>query len=129
MRYGIAMQLSQETDRPRLRISGYDAHSLRLGEQVLTASSFVTTERILPWNARRSAPLDLTVFEPCFDLGVDVVLLASPDATCWPDPRAHAALAARGIGLEVMALGAAARTFNLLAADERPVVLAALLTP
>lgn len=42
----------------------------------------------------------------------------------FPEPMITAAFGARGIGLEVMDTGAACRTYNVLLAEQRPVMAA-----
>ncbi len=121
------MQLSADTHGHRNRITGYAAGELRLRDRVLTASAIVTAEEVLPWPVASAEALTPALLEPVIALPVEVVLLATGTRQVWPDPAVLAAAAARGIGLEVMDLGAACRTFNLLVGDERKVALAAIL--
>jgi uncharacterized protein len=64
-------------------------------------------------------------FERIAALGPEVVLLGTGARLRFPHPRLSAPLARAGIGLEVMDLQAACRTYNILAAEER-IVAAAL---
>jgi uncharacterized protein len=57
----------------------------------------------------------------------EVVLIGTGRRTHFPDAAITAPLFERGIGVEAMDTGAACRTFNLLAAEQRAV--AALLLP
>jgi uncharacterized protein len=121
------MQLTPDTHREPNLIAGYAAGELRLRSRVLLSSAIITATEVVPWpvaGAEHLAPAD---FEPVLALGVEVVLLGTGARLTWPPPLVHAHLARRGIGLEVMDLGAACRTFNLLVGDRRPVALAALL--
>ena len=54
----------------------------------------------------------------------EVVLLGTGSRLRFPSPRLTAALARAGIGLEVMDVQAACRTFNILAEEERRVAAA-----
>ena len=121
------MQLSADTHRQANLISAYSAGELRLRDRVLTASAIVTARQVLPWPVASVAALSPELLEPVLELGVEVVLLATGPRQLWPPPAVLAHAAARGVGLEVMDLGAACRTFNLLVGDERPVALAAIL--
>ena len=63
---------------------------------------------------------------PWKELGVDIVLLGTGARQRFPHPRLTAALAKAGIGVEVMDLQAACRTYNILVAEERKVAAALL---
>ena len=119
------MQLSAETHTNL--IVGYGAGELRLRDRVLTASAIVTGSAVLPWPVASAEALTPAHCETIFGLGVEVVLLATGARQVWPPAELIALFAARGIGLEVMDLGAACRTFNLLLGDGRRVALAAIL--
>ena len=121
------MQLTPDTHREPNLVAGYAEGELRLRSRVLSSSAIITAGDVVPWpvaSVERLAPGD---FEPVFALGVEIVLLATGARLTWPPPLVHAHLAGRGVGLEVMDLGAACRTFNLLVGDGRPVALAAVL--
>ena len=59
-------------------------------------------------------------------LGAEIVLLGTGARQRFPHPRLTRALAQAGIGLEVMDLQAACRTYNILVAEERKVAAALL---
>jgi uncharacterized protein len=121
------MQLAPDTHGQPNLIAGYAAGELRLRDRILTASAIVTATRVLPWPVTSAAALTPELLEPVLGLEVKVVLLATGARQVWPEPRVLAHAASRGVGLEVMDLGAACRTFNLLVGDDRPVALAAIL--
>lgn len=52
------------------------------------------------------------------------VLLGTGASQVWPSPEIYAAFAKAGIGLEPMSTGAAARTYNILIAEKRPIAAA-----
>ena len=91
-----------------------------------TASLLVLPERIEPWPVAGFAALAEEHFARIAALAPEVVLLGTGDRLRFPHPRLTAALARAKIGLEVMDLQAACRTYNILMAEERK-VLAALL--
>ncbi|MBS0235591.1 MAG: hypothetical protein JSR99_19150 [Proteobacteria bacterium] len=52
------------------------------------------------------------------------VLLGTGEKQLWLEPEVYAAFAKAGIGLEPMSTGAAARTYNILIAEKRPIAAA-----
>lgn len=121
------MQLSPDTSRPAHLVVGYSATEIRLRDRVLTTSTIVTAERVLAWPVASVPMLSPELLEPLLGLGVEIVLLAAGGPQQWPAPAVLAAAASRRVGLEVMELGAACRTYNLLVGDQRSVALAAIL--
>ena len=91
------------------------------------ASVIVLPERIEPWTVADFADLTEEHFAAIAALGPEVVLLGTGTRLRFPHPRLTAPLARARIGLEVMDLQAACRTFNILAAEGRSVVAALLL--
>lgn len=57
------------------------------------------------------------------------VLFGTGEKQIWPDPEIYAAFAKTGIGLEPMSTGAAARTYNILIAERRPIAAALIAVP
>jgi uncharacterized protein len=79
---------------------------------------------ILDWQARDVATLKPVDLEALFALKPDVVLLGTGAKQVFPPSAIRQAFAARKVGLEVMDLGAACRTFNILVQEERRVAAA-----
>ena len=90
------------------------------------ASVIVLPERIEPWTVAGFASLTEAHFAALAALAPEVVLLGTGNRLRFPHPRLTAALARARIGLEVMDVQAACRTFNILAAEERHVAAALL---
>ena len=65
-------------------------------------------------------------FHPVLDLNLEILLLGTGARQRFPHPRLTRALAAKRIGVEVMDLQAACRTYNILVAEERKVAAALL---
>lgn len=57
------------------------------------------------------------------------VLLGTGEKQVWPAPEIYAAFAKAGVGLEPMSTGAAARTYNILIAEKRPIAAALIAVP
>jgi uncharacterized protein len=106
-------------------IRGYTQGEVRIGEQVAHTPCIVTAQRlILDWSARDVATLSVAELAPIFELQPDVVLLGTGTKQTFPAGAVRQAFAARKVGLEVMDLGAACRTYNILVQEERRVVAA-----
>jgi uncharacterized protein len=89
-------------------------------------SIIVLPERVVAWGGRsfdRLAPEDFGFLGA---LDAEIVLLGTGARQRFPHPSLTAALAQAGIGLEVMTLHAACRTYNILVAEERKVAAALL---
>ena len=65
-------------------------------------------------------------FENLKELGAEILLLGTGPKQRFPHPSLTAPLAQAGIGVEVMDLKAACRTYNILAAEARKVAAALL---
>jgi len=103
-------------------IRGYSPQEIRIGEQRLTASCIVTADTLIAdWEPRRFAELQPSHLEKILSLQPELVLLGTGQTQRFPPAAVRTALATRGIGLEIMDLGAACRTFNILVQEERRV--------
>jgi len=110
-------------------IRGYSAQEVRIGEHRLHASCIVTADTLISeWEPASFAELTVAHLEPILALKPEVVLLGTGPAQRFPPAAIRAALTARGVGLEVMDLGAACRTFNILVQEERQVAAALFLS-
>jgi uncharacterized protein len=91
------------------------------------ASSMVLLpDRIVDWEPQSFDQLTAEHFSGLAALDVEIVLLGTGLRQRFPHPRLTAALSRAGIGVEVMDLQAACRTFNILVAEERKVAAALL---
>ena len=86
----------------------------------------VLPDRVLPWAAASFAALSAEDFAPLAGLGLEIVLLGTGPRLRFPPPSLTRALAETRVGLEVMDLQAACRTYNILVAEERKVAAALL---
>jgi uncharacterized protein len=103
-------------------IRGYGPGEVRIGERVQHAPCIVTASVLVTdWPARDVATLSVADLEPIFALQPDVVLLGTGPKQSFPARVIRQAFMARKIGLEVMDLGAACRTYNILVQEERRV--------
>jgi uncharacterized protein len=109
-------------------ITAYDDDHVKVNGERRDTSVIVTAEAVLPWSATDFANLKEEDFAVLADLGVEIVLLGTGPRQRFPHPRLTAALAKAHVGLEVMDLKAACRTYNILVAEARRVALAIVFT-
>ena len=106
-------------------IRAYQEGEVHINELVQRAPCIVMAQQlVLDWRARTIATLALEDLEQIFALQPDVVLLGTGSKQIFPDRVIRQAFAARKVGLEVMDLGAACRTYNILVQEERRVAAA-----
>ncbi len=101
-------------------VRAYSSTELRIGEEHVRSSCIVAAERLITdWPPARVEALRPEHLEAIFALAPEVVLLGTGARQRFPPADIRAAFAARGVGLEVMDLGAACRTYNVLVQEER----------
>jgi len=106
--------------------SGYGEGYVLINGQRHEGSMIVMPERMQLWDVAGFDALKETDFEVFLELKLEILLLGTGPKQRFPHPRLTRALAQRRIGVEVMDLQAACRTYNILMAEER-IVAAALL--
>jgi uncharacterized protein len=121
------MQFTQHRQEGVNLIRRYGADFIVIGEQEIRNSCILGAHSIAAWAPRSVAELGLEHLPALFDLSPEVVLLATGATQKFPRAALRAEFAARRIGLEVMEIGAAARTYNVLVSEDRRALAAALL--
>lgn len=116
------MRLVLDSD-PRIHlVRSYGDGEIVIAEQRIARPVIITPQRlILDWSATSFVDLTESQLQVLFDLGVGIVLLGAGDRQMFASPTVRASFRARNIALECMTLGAACRTYNILAGEERPV--------
>ena len=112
----------------RNAITGYGEGYVLVNGQRRESSLIVLPDRIVDWGAASFDRLSAESFVFLKEQQPEIVLLGTGPKQRFPDPRLTQPLAAAGIGLEVMDLQAACRTYNILVAEERKVAAALLFT-
>jgi uncharacterized protein len=117
------MRLSLDSD-PRINlVRRYDAGVIVIGEQRITRPCIVTPQQLLlDWSASSIPELSESQLEPLLALRADIVLFGAGEIQQLPGAAIRAAFRTRGIALECMSLGAACRTYNILASEARSVL-------
>ena len=109
-------------------IRRYGADFIAVGEREIRSSCIVSATSLADWTPRSVEELAVEHLAPLFDLKPEVVVLATGERQRFPRAALRAEFAIRKIGIEVMEIGAACRTYNVLVGEERN-VLAAILLP
>jgi len=109
-------------------IRRYGAGFIVIGENEIRESCIVTANSFGPWTPRSVDELMPEHLAPLFALNPEVVVLATGARQVFPRAALRAEFATRKIGLEVMEIGAACRTYNVLVGEER-LVLAGIMLP
>lgn len=108
-------------------IRAYDDGQVTVMGQTFTENIIVTaTQTIEGWTNQSIKELDQTAIDTLLALDVEVLIIGSGKQQVFPAPSLFAALANKGIGIEVMTTAAACRTYNILLSEERPVAAALL---
>jgi len=119
------MRLVLESD-PRLHlVRSYGAGGVVIGAQRVTQPLIITPRQlVLDWAAVSLAELSEAQLAPLFALDAQIVLLGAGERQPFPSTSVRSIFRARGVALECMTLGAACRTYNILATEDRPVAAA-----
>jgi len=107
-------------------ITGYGEGYVMVNGERRESSVVVMPDRTENWTVERFEDLTAEDFTFLQRLQVEIVLLGTGARQRFPHPRLTAALAQAGIGLEVMDIQAACRTYNILVAEQRKVAAALL---
>lgn len=110
-------------------IRAWEPGRVRIADRWVSGNVIVGAEQIVEdWTTTAPSALTMADLEPALALEPTIVLVGTGHDRSVPNVELMAALAARGIGLEIMSTQAACRTFNVLLQERRRVV-AALFNP
>lgn len=124
------MQLTHDRAEGYYFIRAIRADCVFVNDRELRASVLVAPDRIVEhWPPARAEEIDQAAIQTLLGLDPEVVILGTGIRQHFPAQTLFLPLLGRGIGVEVMDNSAAARTYNLLAAEGRRVVAAFLLAP
>lgn len=107
-------------------IDAYGNGGFRFADMSHRGSILCLPSGIQAWGVASAADATLADFQRVFAAQppVGVLLYGTGLRQLWPQPALKAAFHTAGIALEAMDTGAAARTYNLLLAEKRPVAAA-----
>jgi len=121
------MKFTQQRQDGVNLIRRYGADYIVIGNEEIRSSCIVSVDALSPWPPRSVDELTADSLAPLFALTPEVVVLATGAIQRFPRVSLRAEFATRRIGLEVMEIGAACRTYNVLVSEERKVLAAVLL--
>ena len=122
------MKFTQQSPVGTHLIRRYGPDFIVIGSEEIRRSCLVTAAAVVrDWAPRTVEELTLAHLLPIFELSPEVVVLSTGAAQKFPRAALRAEFASRRVGLEIMEVGAACRTYNVLVSEERSVVAAILL--
>jgi uncharacterized protein len=121
------MKFTQQPPDGANLVRRYGADFIVVGEREIRSSCIVGAQVLLPWPPRSIDELTAASLTPLFELAPEVVVLSTGSTQRFPRAVLRAEFATRKIGLEVMEMGAACRTYNVLVGEQRRVLMALLL--
>jgi len=108
--------------------TGYGPGYVKVNDDRHERSLVVLPDRLITdWPATDFDTLAAAHLAPLAALGLEIVLLGTGDLIRFPRPEILQPLIDAGIGVEVMDVRAACRTYNILVAEDRKVGAALLL--
>ena len=117
------MRLALESDTGINLVRSYGGGVIAIGEQTLMKPCVISPQTLLTdWAAARINELTEDQFSPLLNTQANIVLLGADGTPQLPPAAIRALCLRKGIALETMNLGAACRTYNILASEHRAVV-------
>lgn len=115
----------------RAPIDAYGNGGFRFAEMSHRGSILCLPAAVVAWPPVSAASLRQEDFADVMAASddIDLLLLGTGVKQIFPSPDLRALFRAAGITLEVMATGAACRTYNILLAERRPVAAALIAVP
>jgi uncharacterized protein len=101
-------------------ITGYGDGYVLVNGQRHESSLIVTPEQVMAWDVAAFTELTAQHFEKLNNLKAEIILLGTGPKQRFPQPSLMASV----VGLEVMDVKAACRTYNILVAEGRKVAAA-----
>jgi uncharacterized protein len=111
---------------PRKLVDGYGAGGFKIAGERIAGSILISSTQARAWDVARPQDATVDALGPLLAVEpeLEILLFGTGDRMGPPMPELRAALKARGIALEIMATGAACRTYNVLVAEGRRVAAA-----
>jgi uncharacterized protein len=120
------MKLHRNQDPGLQLFSGYGAGFVAVNRVRYEKCVVVSPQLVIEWGVSGLEALTLADFGFIESLKPEIVILGTGAAQRFPPPELVRALAATGVGVEIMDSRAACRTYNILATEGRKVVAAIL---
>lgn len=122
------MQLTQDLPDYAYALRMADGRQAKVNDRLLTRSFVLAPDTLVEdWQAPPADDLQPNHLQPLLELNPALVILGTGERQVFPAAAVMALFLTRGIGIEVMNNAAAARTYNVLAAEGRRVAAGFLL--
>jgi len=121
------MPLAENSPSNLYSINAYEDDSITVAEKIHKHSFLLSPTSINHWPVTSLEDLTTEYCQQILALNPQVVLLGTGATQIFPKPEIYAFFGQHQIGLEVMANHAACRTFNILVAEDRDVVVGFIL--
>jgi uncharacterized protein len=122
------MRISLDLDPEILTVSRYAPGTIEVAGRELHSPCIVSPAQLISeWNVSAAAELQLADLDPLLALQPSIVLIGAGASAPGYGRALRRALESRGIAFEAMDLGAACRTYNVLAQERREVVAGLIL--
>jgi uncharacterized protein len=123
------MDITLDSSNSKYTIRSYEPGKILINETLFTQSIIVTpTQLIHPWQPQKLTELSKIHVQELLHLKPQTILLGTGASWQIVKPDLLSSLYQARIGIEIMDTAAACRTFNVLAAEDRNVVAALLIT-
>lgn len=124
------MKLHQAAQDKTFLFTAIDKQSVKINQQTYTGQLILKPSEVLEnWTSHWFETLDEQDFVRLAGLGTQIVLLGTGGRIRFPPQQLLRPIAEAGLGLEIMDLAAACRTYNILASEGRSVAAALLFDP
>lgn len=122
------MQLTQDLPDYAYALRMADGRQAKVNDRLLTRSFILAPDTLVEdWETPPACDLQPQHLQPLLELNPALVILGTGERQVFPAAAVMALFLTRGIGIEVMNNAAAARTYNVLAAEGRRVAVGFLL--
>lgn len=110
----------------RKLVDGYGAGGFKIAGERVQGSLLITSLATWSWPVADPGHATIESLEPLLaaEPGLELLLFGTGQRMAPPMPALRTALKSRGVTLELMATGAACRTYNVLTAEGRRVAAA-----
>jgi uncharacterized protein len=108
-------------------IRAYSDGEISVNEKIINRSVIITADVIQLWEPAHIDELTAEHCEIIAGFNPEIVIIGTGKRLHFPAPPVIAGLQTQSIGVEIMAHGAACRTFNILLGEDRRVVVGLLM--
>lgn len=124
------MQLNLEKPDYEYFLRAASGRSALVNTREINASFIVSPQHLIEdWPVADVGQLTVELLQPLLALQPEVVLLGTGERQRFPGAQIIGTCLSRGVGIEIMTNAAAARTYHVLAGENRRVVAGFILQP